>query len=143
MWRALENEQVSTEPQTANRHPKPVTLLLRTEGLAIALAAIAAYWLLGGTWWLFLLLILAPDLAAVGYFAGPGAGAAAYNSVHNYALPLVIGAIAYFGGAPFLLPFVAIWIAHIGGDRALGYGLKCPAAFQQTHLGPIGKARKG
>ena len=143
MPRCLENEQVQIEPQAANRHPKSVSLLLRTEGLAVALAAIAVYWLLGGPWWLFLLLILVPDLAAVGYFAGPAAGAATYNSVHNYALPLVIGAIAYFGGAPFLLPFVAIWIAHIGGDRALGYGLKYPAAFQQTHLGPIGKARNG
>jgi hypothetical protein len=27
-----------------------------------------------------------------------------------------------------------IWIAHIGVDRALGYGLKYPSSFKDTHL---------
>jgi hypothetical protein len=27
-----------------------------------------------------------------------------------------------------------IWLAHIGADRALGYGLKYPTAFKDTHL---------
>jgi len=27
-----------------------------------------------------------------------------------------------------------IWIAHIGIDRVLGYGLKYPTAFKDTHL---------
>jgi len=122
------------------RHPRPVTILLRAEGLAVLILALVAYWQLGGNWWLFLLLILAPDLAALGYLGGPRLGAAIYNAVHNYALPLALGLICYFA-APHLLPFVAIWAAHIGGDRMLGYGLKYPDSFGQTHLGPIGKAR--
>ncbi|MFO7892188.1 MAG: DUF4260 family protein [Longimicrobiales bacterium] len=32
----------------------------------------------------------------------------------------------------------AVWAAHIGMDRALGFGLKGPDAFQQTHLGWVG-----
>ena len=32
-----------------------------------------------------------------------------------------------------------IWLAHIGFDRALGYGLKYSAGFGFTHLGRIGK----
>jgi hypothetical protein len=32
-----------------------------------------------------------------------------------------------------------IWLAHIGMDRSLGYGLKLPTAFQDTHLGRIGR----
>ena len=28
--------------------------------------------------------------------------------------------------------------AHIGIDRALGYGLKLPSGFKHTHLGVIG-----
>src|SRR3954470_22529461 len=32
-----------------------------------------------------------------------------------------------------------IWFAHIGLDRALGYGLKYDDSFQHTHLGWIGK----
>ena len=31
-----------------------------------------------------------------------------------------------------------IWIAHIGLDRALGYGLKYATGFGDTHLGHIG-----
>jgi hypothetical protein len=38
----------------------------------------------------------------------------------------------------------SILIAHVGMDRALGYGLKLPSAFQDTHLGRIGrKAQRG
>ena len=33
-----------------------------------------------------------------------------------------------------------IWIAHIGLDRALGYGLKYATGFGDTHLGRIGRA---
>ena len=125
---------------TVMRHPPAVSLLLRAEGAAVLVAALIAYWQFGGNWGLFLLLILAPDLSAIGYLGGPKIGAAAYNAVHNYGLPILAGIVAYFA-APFLLPFVAIWFAHIGGDRMLGYGLKYPGGFGQTHLGPIGKAR--
>jgi hypothetical protein len=31
-----------------------------------------------------------------------------------------------------------IWFAHIGMDRALGYGLKYETGFNDTHLGRIG-----
>jgi hypothetical protein len=47
---------------------------------------------------------------------------------------LVVGPIA-FGLA-------AIWVAHIGLDRVLGYGLKLEGGFEQTHLGLIGKAKR-
>jgi hypothetical protein len=30
-----------------------------------------------------------------------------------------------------------IWSAHIGIDRLLGYGLKYPTAFKETHLGRV------
>jgi hypothetical protein len=32
-----------------------------------------------------------------------------------------------------------IWLAHIGADRGLGYGLKYATAFGDTHLGYIGR----
>ena len=32
-----------------------------------------------------------------------------------------------------------IWFAHIGMDRALGYGLKYDADFKDTHLRRIGR----
>ena len=43
-------------------------------------------------------------------------------------------------GAGIGLPLALVWIAHIGFDRALGYGLKYPSAFADTHLGRIERA---
>ncbi|MGQ7476239.1 DUF4260 family protein [Streptococcus suis] len=31
-----------------------------------------------------------------------------------------------------------IWLAHIGWDRAFGYGLKYESGFKHTHLGDLG-----
>jgi hypothetical protein len=132
---------MTLDASAAPHRPAVVTFMLRAEGAAVLVTALVAYWQLGGNWWLFLLLILAPDLSALGYLAGPRLGAMSYNIVHTYALPILIGLLSYFA-SPHLLPFVAIWLAHIGGDRLLGYGLKDPGSFGQTHLGPIGKARR-
>ena len=41
--------------------------------------------------------------------------------------------------SPLTLSIAMIWLAHIGIDRALGYGLKYSAGFGFTHLGRIGK----
>jgi hypothetical protein len=38
-----------------------------------------------------------------------------------------------------ILLIAMIWLAHIGFDRALGYGLKYASGFGFTHLGRIGK----
>lgn len=40
---------------------------------------------------------------------------------------------------PALLCAATIWCAHIGFDRALGYGLKYAEGFGFTHLGRIGR----
>lgn len=36
--------------------------------------------------------------------------------------------------APQLAPFGLIWLAHLGFDRMLGFGLKYPTFFKDTHL---------
>ena len=41
-----------------------------------------------------------------------------------------------------LLQLAAIWVAHVGFDRLLGYGLKSAAGFGFTHLGRKGKAAR-
>jgi hypothetical protein len=41
--------------------------------------------------------------------------------------------------SPLWLSIAMIWMAHIGIDRALGYGLKYSEGFGFTHLGRIGK----
>ncbi len=59
-------------------------LLLRMEGLTVLIAAIAAYAHQGGSIWLFLALILAPDLAMIGYMRGVRVGSVTYNALHVY-----------------------------------------------------------
>lgn len=108
--------------------------LLRLEGAVILAAAVFGYAVLGASWWLFFTLLLVPDVFMVGYLAGPRPGALVYNVGHTYALPISIGAIGV-GVESVLVGAVAlIWIAHIGMDRALGYGLKRPSGFHDTHL---------
>ena len=115
----------------AGRLPR---VLLRAEGVAVAIAAIALYFHAGYPWWLFLALILAPDLSMVGYVAGPATGAATYDAAHTYALPVVLAAIGVVADADVAVQVGLIWLAHIGVDRAIGYGLKYPTGFKDTHL---------
>jgi hypothetical protein len=117
-----------------------VAPLLRLEGLAVLFAAVAAYAWLGGSWTQFALLLLAPDLAMIGYRFGPAVGAAAYNAVHTTLAPAALGAVGLALGAPEMQALALIWIAHIGLDRALGYGLKYSTGFGDTHLGRIGRS---
>ena len=126
------------------RTSNPITdaiLLQRLEGLAALALGVAAYAWLGQSWWVFALLFLAPDLAMLGYLRSPRLGALTYNLGHTYAAPAVL-ALAGLVLGPLAYGVAAIWTAHIGFDRLLGYGLKLEAGFEQTHLGPIGKARR-
>jgi hypothetical protein len=119
----------------------PVRALLRLEALALFLAAIALYVHSGASWKLFAILILAPDLSMAFYLGGPRIGALAYNAAHSTVGPIALAAIGYFVGPAILVSVALIWAAHVGFDRALGYGLKYPSGFGDTHLGRIGRAR--
>ena len=113
--------------------------LLRLEGTCYAIAALLLYWQQGFSWTLFAVLGLVPDLAMIGYLAGPRAGAISYNIFHATPLPWVMLLVAHFSGNSWLLSIALIWFAHIGTDRALGYGLKHVSGFKDTHLGRIGR----
>ncbi len=124
----------STAPAEGGVVTGGVRLVLRLEGLAAFAAALAVYWQNGFSWLAFALFFLTPDLAMLAYLAGPRGGALGYNFAHTYALPLTLTVFGLFGGVPFATAGGLIWIAHIGFDRALGYGLKYPTAFGHTHL---------
>lgn len=111
--------------------------MLRLEGATMLAASTVLYWTNGESWWLFALLLLAPDASMVGYLAGPRAGAAAYNAFHFYPLPAALGIFGVLVGAPLAVAGALVWLAHIGMDRALGYGLKYPGAFGDTHMGRV------
>ena len=122
---------------------RPVDLIVRFEWVTVAALAVVCYAISGFSWWLFALLILAPDLSMLGYLAGPRAGAVAYNALHILIAPIVLGLAGVLLAAPVAIAVGLIWIAHIAIDRALGYGLKLPTGFQDTHLGRIGRDRSG
>jgi hypothetical protein len=112
----------------------PVVQWLRLEGLAVTALATLLYARSGASWWLFAALWLVPDLSMLGYRAGPRLGSYCYNAVHTHTGPIALTAAALVFHLPALLPYAYIWFHHIGLDRLLGYGLKYPAGFAQTHL---------
>ncbi len=117
-------------------------LLLRAEGAALLIIAVMLYARTGTSWWLFAVLVLAPDLSFAGYLAGPRIGAAAYNAVHATIGPLALALIGLLAPSPPMITVALIWLAHIGADRMLGYGLKYEAGFAFTHLGRIGRGQQ-
>lgn len=113
--------------------------LLRLEGLAVLAVSVAAYAQYGSGWIVFAIFILAPDLFMLGYVGGRKLGAAAYNFAHSYLFALPVLAFGVIAHQPLAVTAGLIWTAHIGFDRALGYGLKYGDGFGFTHLGLKGR----
>jgi hypothetical protein len=114
--------------------PSMPNIMLRLEGLSVFVAAIVAYAHQGGSIGLFLALILVPDIAMLAYKINIRIGSIAYNAVHFYALPVALAIAAFALNLPTLLLIALIWFAHIGMDRVMGFGLKYPTEFKDTHM---------
>ena len=112
-------------------HPR---WILHVEGAAIFICSLFFYRQGHFGWWMFALLFLAPDLFMLGYLANVKLGSALYNLVHTLTGPLLLLLAGYFLPAPHLIPYGLVWLAHLGFDRLLGYGLKYPTQFRDTHL---------
>jgi hypothetical protein len=112
---------------------------LQLEGLAAFAGGVVLYGVSGGNWLLLILLLLLPDVSMLGYLAGPRVGAFTYNLAHTWAPGFIALGLGVWLASPTIQLVAAILIAHVGADRALGYGLKMPTAFQDTHLGRIGR----
>jgi hypothetical protein len=112
-------------------------LLQRLEGLTLFAAGVCAWFMLGGSWWLLLLLMFTPDASMLGYLVNPKIGAALYNLIHSYPLPALALSIGLWLNTPALIFTSILILVHIGLDRALGYGLKLSSSFKDTHLGSI------
>jgi hypothetical protein len=125
--------QDETRESPVARFLRPAALL-RVEGVALLVLSVLLYRVNGGGWLMFGVLLLAPDLSMLGYLAGPQVGAAIYNTFHTYAMPAVVGALGIIFASPLTVAVALIWFAHIGMDRTVGYGLKYPSSFKDTHL---------
>ena len=113
--------------------------LLRLEGLTLFAGMTLLYAVWGGSWWVYALVFFVPDVSFAAYLAGPRVGAIIYNAAHSYMAPMALMTAGFATNSPLTLSIAMIWLAHIGIDRALGYGLKYSAGFGFTHLGRIGK----
>ena len=109
-------------------------LVLRLEGFAMFVGALAVYLWFDGPLWLLALLALAPDLSMLGYLAGPVAGSRIYNLFHTYTLSLALGGVGLWTETTLAVLVADVWTAHIGADRLVGYGLKYDDDFKHTHL---------
>ena len=108
--------------------------LLRLEGLAVAVGALVVYFHADYGWLLLLLLILPPDLSMLGYLGGTRVGAMSYDAAHTTLIPIALGLVGVLADSGTAIQIALIWLAHIGIDRFLGYGLKYPTGFKDTHL---------
>jgi hypothetical protein len=133
---------VDTTPSVPTVMHPTVRTWLRIEGLAAFIAGLAIYGANGGAWLLVVPLLLVPDLSMVGYLRDPRLGAFTYNLVHTWASGLVVLGLGVWSGTGWLILAGAILVAHVGMDRAAGYGLKLPSAFHDTHMGRIGKGTR-
>ena len=110
------------------------SLLLRAEGGIVFGASLLLYGEIRASWVLFVVLVLAPDLSMLGYLLGVRLGTSLYNLFHVLVAPLLLIALSIFYKQLWLLPYGLIWTAHIGVDRLLGFGLKYPTQFHDTHF---------
>jgi hypothetical protein len=91
------------------------------------------------SWSWYALLFLTPDLSMLGYLANPRLGAWTYNLVHHKGISVALYLLGYLLSGPWLMLAGTVLLGHSSLDRVFGYGLKYSDAFQNTHLGVIGK----
>ncbi|WP_338553076.1 DUF4260 domain-containing protein [Paenibacillus sp. KS-LC4] len=108
--------------------------LIRIEGLIVLALGTYFYFSSGYNWIIFLLLLLFPDLFMFGYAINKKIGAYVYNIAHTYATPLLFLLAGLTFSVDFITMISFIWIAHIGMDRMVGYGLKYETDFKDTHI---------
>ncbi len=112
--------------------------ILKLEELGMFCLSIILFNMLGYSWWLYVLLILTPDISMIGYLINPNVGAISYNIFHHKGIAILLYLIGTFTfNYIFILAGIIIF-GHSSIDRFLGYGLKYPDAFKHTHLDLIG-----
>lgn len=112
---------------TSPRRLAYLTAALAATTAALVVAVPAGAVLVG----VLLAFAIAPDLPLViGLSESPEPGVLApravpaYNAVHRLALPVLLTAVGLLSGRDGLLVAGLAWLAHVGFDRAAGYGLR-------------------
>lgn len=115
---------------------------IKAEELMLFVACIIAFnYLKINNYWFWLLLLL-PDISAIGYLLGNKVGAVSYNVAHHKGVAILVGLMGLWQQNEVLMAAGIILLAHSSIDRVFGYGLKLKTSFQDTHLGSIGKQKQ-
>lgn len=114
-------------------------VILRSEAVAALVAGVGIWIAAGGSALWLVPAIFSPDLSMLGYLVNSRIGAMTYNVIHNWTLAIAALGLGWWLKMDPLLWVGALLLAHVGMDRALGYGLKLPTDFRETHLGRIGR----
>jgi hypothetical protein len=111
--------------------------LLRLEGFVLFAGSLVFYAHQGYNWLVFILLLFTPDLTFAIYAVDKRLGSLFYNLFHTYTLPMLLVAFSLGSGFAVGLQLALIWLAHLGMDRTVGYGLKYFGQFKETHLSRV------
>lgn len=114
-------------------------LILKLEELAMFLMGIYGFSTLEFAWWWFLVLLLAPDIGALGYLFGNKTGSFCYNFFHHKGIAILVYFMGIFTKNEILQLIGIMLFSHASLDRIFGYGLKYEKNFKFTHLGKIGE----
>lgn len=110
---------------------------IKAEAVTLFAFSIWLFAIQGLDWWWYPVLLLVPDLFMVGYLANTTLGAILYNIGHSIVPGLALIVTGIVIGSPWAIAIGAIWLGHVGMDRAMGYGLKYHDSFKHTHLSDL------
>ncbi len=113
--------------------------VIKLEEATMFVASVIALYVYGNPWWVYLLLMIGPDISMFAYFFGPVSGGVFYNIFHHKGIAVVFGLIGILTQSQTFLIIAIILFGHSSLDRMMGYGLKYFDAFKHTHLGWIEK----
>ena len=88
-------------------------------------------------WWWYLALILTPDIGMLGYLINTRVGATTYNLFHHKGVAVILLVLGWYLQFEALSLTGIILFGHASLDRIMGYGLKYPDSFKNTHLGQL------
>ena len=113
--------------------------ILKLEEAAMFVLSLYALNLLHVNWWVYLLILIAPDISFIGYAAGNKVGAVCYNLFHHKAIAIAIFLAGFILKEAWPEIVGIVLFGHSSMDRMFGYGLKLNEGFKYTHLGTFAK----
>lgn len=108
---------------------------IKLEELLMFIGSIVLFSLMDYAWWVYLALILLPDIGMLGYLLNARIGAITYNLFHHKGIAILLIILAYYFQSSETMLAGIILFGHASLDRIFGYGLKYSDDFKHTHLG--------